>query len=218
MKQILLLGDYKLATWHPLRNVDNELTRILDEYNITICEDYPVLIFETLKEYDMIINYIDNWEKRGNADCAGALIAYVAAGGSMMTLHNGIIAKNHPELEQLMCASFTHHPKHQVLKYTIAASHPLTKKLKAFEMDEEPYMFQKSTLAEPDVLMEFEFDGMKYPAVWIRNFGKGKMIYIAPGHNQDSFKNDGMELLIREAALWCCNELDFPQDNVFTKD
>ena len=218
MKKVLLLGDYKLATWHPLRGVDDELIRILDQYCITICEDYPSLTLEKLKEYDVVINYIDNWGKRGSADCAGALISYVAGGGSLMTIHNGIIIRNHPEMDQMMCGTFTHHPKHQVLKYSIARSHPLTKKLKAFEMDEEPYMFKMSALVEPDILLEYELDGEKYPAVWLRNFGKGKMIYIAPGHNADSFKNEGMEILIREAMQWCCSELDFPQDNVFTKN
>lgn len=215
MKKALILGDYALATWHPLRGVDDELVRILDQYKVEICEDYPTLTLEKLKEYDFVVNYIDNWSKRGNSNCAGALIAYVADGGSMMAIHNGIIIKNHPELEQLMCGAFLNHPKHEVLKYTIAKSHPLTKTVMPFEIDEEPYMFKMSALVEPEIVMNYEYKGEQYPAVWLRSFGKGKMIYITPGHNAETFKHKGMETLIRQSALWCCGELDFAHDNPF---
>ena len=218
MKKALLLGDYTLSTWHPLRGVDTELTRILDEYQIDITEDYPSLTLEKLQQYDFVINYFDNWGKRGNADCAGAILAYVALGGSLMTIHNGIIIRNHPELEQMIGGAFINHPTHGMLKYEISQSHPLTKTVIPFEMDEEPYMFKMAELVEPSVLLTFDYKGDKYPAVWLRSYGMGKSIYIAPGHNADSFKDKGMETLIRQSALWCVGELDFPQDNPYNKE
>ena len=218
MKKALLLGDYTMATWHPLREVDEEIKRILSDYEIDICECYPALTVERLQEYDFVINYIDAYDSRGDADLAAAFITYVASGGVMMVLHNGIIAHKHRELEQMYGGAFTHHPKHDLLKFVHADSHPLGKTIMPFSVDEEPYMFTMSNIAEITILMNFEYKGERYPAVWVRAFGKGKILYITPGHNAKTFRNEGMEILIRQGALWCCSDLDFPQDNLYIED
>jgi len=218
MKKILVIGDYMLATWHPLRGVDDELVRILSDYDITICEEYQKLTMEQLNEYAFVINYIDAYNSRVNVDLAALFIAYIALGGVMMVVHNGIIARRLPELEQMFGGAFTHHPKHELLKYTLAQSHPLGKTLKSFEIDEEPYMFTMSNLASTAILMEYEYKQQKYPAVWVRNFARGRILYIAPGHNADAFRNEGMQILIRQGARWCAGEMDFCQDNIYGED
>jgi len=218
MKKVLLVGDYSLATWHPLRGVDDELSRILSIYDLTITEDYDKLSIEELKEYDFVVNYIDAYDLRANSSLAALFISYVADGGAMMVIHNGIISRKLPELEQMVGGAFTHHPKHEKISFVPVDSHPLGKTIMPFEIDEEPYMFTMSNLAKLSIVMNYEYQNELYPAVWLRSFGKGKVIYIAPGHNAESFKNEGLELLVQQGALWCCNELDFPQDNIYTKD
>lgn len=208
MKNALLLGDYKGGTWHLLHGVDEEIKRILDGFCVTVCEEYPGLSLEELEQYDLVINYIDAWGKRGNADLAGNLLAYVAKGGSMLALHNGgVIAKSSPDLEQMVGAEFVGHPKQEVLDYVVAQAHPITKQLEPFSIDEEPYQFTMANLSGLTMLMEYIYKGEKYPAAWLRSYGKGKVCYLSMGHSALSFQVEGFEKLLLKSALWCANQL-----------
>ena len=207
MKKTLLLGDYKNAQWHPMRGVDEEIKRVLDGFDLTISEEYPYLKLSDMQAYDLIINYIDAWGKRGGADFAGALLGYVAAGGALLTLHNGIIAHSVPELEQLAGAAFTGHPPHEVLEYVAAGAHPIMKEVQSFSMDEEPYQFEMDKLARVNVIMEYVYKGEKYPAAWVRGYGRGKSCYLSMGHDAASFANEGFAVLLKRSALWCAGEL-----------
>ena len=207
MKNAILLGDYKAAVWHPLKGVDDIIKSILDDFDITVCEEYPALKLQDLQAYGAVINYIDAWDKRGNADFAGALLGYVAVGGALLTLHGGIIADALPEVEQLIGAAFVTHPEHEVIEYVYAGAHPIMKDVQSFSLDEEPYMFKTDNLAKLHVIMDFIYKGEKYPAAWLRDYGMGKMCYLSPGHESASFANAGFAKLLRRSALWCVGEL-----------
>ena len=207
MKKVLLLGDYLSPAWHPLRGVDDEIVRILEGFDVTICEEYPYLTLAQMKEYDLIVNYIDAFDRRAGSDFAGELIGYVAGGGALLSLHASIIASSQPEVEELIGASFTGHPPQEVLTYQYAGAHPIMKAVETFAIDEEPYQFEMDNLAKVSMIMEYVYKGEKYPAAWLRGYGKGKSCYLQMGHSVASFKNEGFATLLRRSALWCVGEL-----------
>jgi len=207
MKKALLFGDYKAGTWHPLRDVDEAIIRVLDDFEVTVCEEYPALTLEALQAYDVVINYIDAWGKRGNTDFAGALIGYVAGGGALLSLHGGIIAHSLSEIEQMIGGSFTNHPPREVIEYVHSAPHPIMRGVDPFSLDEEPYMFTMDNVAKLTMLMEYVYKGEKYPAAWLRGYGRGKSCYLSMGHTAESFENEGCAKLLRRCALWCVDEL-----------
>jgi type 1 glutamine amidotransferase len=207
MTKVLLLGDYANAQWHPLRGVDEEIIRILDGFDVAVSEDYPYLKLEEMQEYGLIVNYMDAIDRRAGADFAGALLGYAAGGGAVLTLHNGIIAHSLPEVEQMIGASFTGHPQQEVIEYVYANAHPIMKAVDSFSIDEEPYQFEIDKLAGLNIIMEYIYKDKKYPAAWLRGFGKGKICYLSPGHNKNSFLNEGFGNLLRRSALWCAGEL-----------
>ena len=203
MKRVLILGDNKCALWHPLSGVDEALKRILEGFEVTVSEEYPYLKLHDVQAYDLIINYIDAWDRRAGADFAGVLMGYVAAGGALLTLHSGIIAHSIPEIEQLIGASFTEHPPHEVLEYVYANAHPIMKDMQSFSIDEEPYQFEMDNLARVNVIMEYVYKDEKYPAAWVRSYGSGKSCYLSMGHDPSTFANEGFAMLLKHSVLWC---------------
>ena len=77
----------------------------------------------------------------------------------------------------------------------------------SFSMDEEPYQFEMDSLARVHVIMDYVYQGQKYPAAWVRGFGGGKSVYLSMGHEAASFANEGCANLVLRSALWCAGEL-----------
>lgn len=207
MKRALLMGDYAHHTWHGLAGVDEQIREILSDYEVEICTDYAHLTAERLRPFDFVIDYIDGWNRCGNCDAAGELLGYVAQGGALLSLHNGIIKRSSPEMEQMVGGAFTGHPQHEVLTYAVKTAHPVSQGLESFSMDEEPYQFTLDPLANLTLLLEYTYRGQQYPAAWLRAFGKGKVVYLSPGHNAASFQNEGFRALLLRSAAWCVGEL-----------
>jgi hypothetical protein len=207
MKKVLLIGDYINYQWHPLRDVDEEIKRILDGFDVEITEEYPYLKLDDMRKYDLVLNYADALDRRAGADFAGALLGYVAGGGALLTLHNGILTSSIPELEQMIGATFTGHPPQEVIEYVYSNAHPIMKAVGSFSVDEEPYVFELDNLARANIIMEYIYKGEKFPAVWVRGYGQGRTCYIQPGHSPETFKNEGYGNLLKRAALWCTGGL-----------
>ena len=202
----LVLGDTALAHWHFMNAAKPHLREILeDEFDLTFSDDYPNLTLETLKLYNLIINYTDNWSERGTVAAAVALQTFVANGGQLLSLHSGIIQPNPFFLLQMQGGKFTGHAEYATLNYRRTdIIHPVTEGIESFFMGEEPYEFLLDPLAERELVLEFELDGRIYPAAWVMTYGFGRVVYLSPGHDARSFAEPSFRKLIRNSALWLC--------------
>jgi len=207
MKKALLIGNYKQAQWHPLSGVDDEIKRILTDFTIDVTEEYQSMKLSEMQAYDLVINYADTLSEHGSPEFAGALLGYVANGGALLAIHNGILADDFPELLQLMGASFIEHPPIEPLKYVKSCDHPIVDMIDSFTINEEPYMFKMDNLANVAVIMEYIYKDKKHPAVWVRAYGNGRVCYFQPGHTSETFVDESVCLLLKRAAMWCTHEL-----------
>lgn len=200
MKNILILGDKSNVRWHHVNEV-NELINGLKElnYQVTVSEDYQNITKTELRYYDICINYIDNWEDRGNLIAQDEIVSYLLEGGRMLTIHNGIIVKGAPKLLDIHGAEFTGHEEYTRLTYTKADScHPIMDGFKEFEITEEPYEFNMRNTIPMDIFLNYRYKDKLFPAGWSVNPGHGKLVYLAFGHNAKTFTSKSvLELCIR---------------------
>ncbi|HSF55803.1 MAG TPA: ThuA domain-containing protein, partial [Algoriphagus sp.] len=134
------------------------------------------------------------------------LLSYVEKGGGLLVLHGGVTTLNNSwDFSRLLGASFDYHPKQQAIQVRLEdANHPLVQAFPAdgFNHVDEPY-FYKNAYAELDFKPLLYFnnseiesqrkgqeltEGKTYVA-WIRAEGRGKVMYISPSHNAQSFEN-----------------------------
>jgi uncharacterized protein len=129
---------------------------------------------------------------------------YVQQGGGLMVLHGGITTLNKSRaFSRLVGASFDYHPPQQPIHVQLEdAQHPLVQMLpkSGFTHVDEPY-FYNGSYPEKDFtpLLYFnnaEIKKQREPAktgktyvAWIREEGKGKVMYCSPSHNAQSFEN-----------------------------
>jgi type 1 glutamine amidotransferase len=137
------------------------------------------------------------------------LIEFVGKGGGLLLLHGGITTLNNSsKFSDLVGASFDYHPPQQQVQVKLEnPNHPLVAAFpqEGFSHVDEPY-FYKNAYSKLNFTPLLYFDNAqiqsqranqelksgKTYAAWIRPEGKGKVMYIAPSHNAQSFENPAL--------------------------
>jgi uncharacterized protein len=131
---------------------------------------------------------------------------FVERGGGLFVLHGAnTMLNNSWDFSRLLGGSFDYHPPQQAIQVRLEdPNHPLVQAFpsEGFNHVDEPY-FYKNAYAELDFKPLLYFnnaeikgqrkgqeltEGKTYVA-WIRAEGKGKVMYISPSHNAQSFEN-----------------------------
>jgi type 1 glutamine amidotransferase len=205
LMKALLLGDYTQAPFHALRGIDEKIKDILhDSFDLTITEDYS-LLSQDLGKYKLIISYSDRWEDELRDSEAGGLVSYVARGGGLLVIHNGISLCKRKEIKSLTGAWFTGHPQAQMLSFQVLTKHPICEGIGNFQLYEEPYQYDFCNHIEQDVFLTYDFEGLRWKSGWTVNFGEGKVVCLHPGHRVEVFDDPCYRQIIRRSAWWCVN-------------
>jgi len=204
-KTALVLGDTTQAHWHFMNAAEPYIRETLEEnYELTFSEAYPDMTAALLNQYDLVINYADNWGERGTVPAGVALLDFVANGGQLLTIHSGIITPNAKFLLQMHGGKFLRHADYATLNYKTLGNHPVTEGVGSFSMGEEPYEYELALFSEREPVLEFELNGTIYPAGWVIPYGLGRIVYLQPGHDARSFAVPEFQKLIKNSALWLC--------------
>ncbi len=203
-KRILILGDNLDAPYHPLHGVDEQFKIILGyDYTLEFSDEYLNIDIDTMNSFSMILSYIDCWNKALNVGFSAALTTYVTNGGSLLIIHNGISIQSKYELAQLLGAKFLNHPERCNLTYTdFNQEHPIMKGTASFELFEEPYQFEFDPFTEKEILFYYTYENKKIPAAWAHEYGKGRVVYLSPGHEAIIFGDESYSRIIKNSASW----------------
>jgi type 1 glutamine amidotransferase len=132
------------------------------------------------------------------------LIQYVEKGGGLMVVHGGIVMQNNSmAFSEMVGGSFDYHPAQQEVTLELAEpDHPMLKAFNgnAFVHVDEPYLFNKAYEKKnfrPLLYMDTSKltnkkkpieEKIKYVS-WIKKHGKGRVFYVSPSHNAQSFED-----------------------------
>lgn len=200
----LLIGDNSEEAWHPLEPVQQQLAQIIGiSVTLTVTDNYDSLKDLSREEFDIVISYTDCWRRNLTPEQTAGLISFVAGGGGLLAIHNGISLQRSYELAQMIGAKFITHPPYQPLSYHgIEPVHPLLEGVPDFAMEEEPYVVEFDPFAPVKVFLEYEYQGRRYPAAWELSYGLGRIVYLQPGHDARSFEPEPFRQLIRNSVVW----------------
>jgi type 1 glutamine amidotransferase len=135
------------------------------------------------------------------------LIEFVKRGGGLMVLHGAIVMQNNSlEFSKMVGGSFDYHPVQQEVRAELVEpDHPLLAGFKGqpFVHMDEPYIFKNAyfdydfrpLLSMDATALHSLKDEIKNPVIyiaWIKRYGKGRVFYVSPSHNAQSFEKPGM--------------------------
>lgn len=200
----LALGQYTDAKYHPFCDVDKEIERLFEGKIKVECTDrYERLNPESLSSIRLFISYTEFMKEKLPEEQVAALLSFVANGGGLLAIHNGISLQRNDELASMLGGKFTGHPAFTSLNVQVCEPrHPIMQGVNSFIVEDEPYRFVFSPLLQTTVLAEYEHEGKKWPAAWAHEFGRGRIVYLMPGHQLSAFMVEGYRRLILNSGLW----------------
>jgi type 1 glutamine amidotransferase len=146
-----------------------------------------------------------------------ALLDAVKAGKGIVALHganimgwegDGLAPAYRPLFELLGNRYLSHGPGHHEGRHTIeiVAEHPITAGLDDFDLFDEYYEFE---LADDNVTVlaqRHRDDGVVIPVLYVREVGRGRVVYLALGHDMRSWGEPTVRALVRQAITWAAGD------------
>jgi uncharacterized protein len=142
-----------------------------------------------------------------------AFAAAVRGGKGYVAVHGANILDpaDRPLFELLGNRYLSHGPGHHEGRHTIemVKGHPIADGLSDFELFDEYYEFE---LADDDIQViaqRHRADGVVIPVMYARRAGRGRVVYLALGHDMRSWGEPPVRELVRRALRWAAGEDDF---------
>ena len=172
--EIPVLGDQEQAVYHPLDRVLPGIQRALAGIgNVQGVTDYRGWDAVMLSAHPLLISYLDCYEQLDGFD--DLLADYIAGGGRVLALHNGIITPKGSRLENVYGGNFLTHPPYCRLYFQRRPLTGANQDLQEFALEEEPYMIS-SCGGSREVFLTFCYEQKQYTAGFVRDYKKGKLI------------------------------------------
>jgi type 1 glutamine amidotransferase len=153
-----------------------------------------------------------------------SLTDFVAKGKGLVGVHGGVtFLNNSEEFGSMLGGTFKMHPRRQDITLTpVDPKHPLVAAFKgeAFKHNDEPYLF-KTPYEEQNFrpLLEMEVDtldakakeqmaGAQRYVSWIKPHGKGRVFYVSPSHQPESYESSRMLQFYLDGIQYVLGDLD----------
>ncbi len=175
----------------------------------TYAEDFNALSAGTLRRCDAVVMYAvsasappDNIHAlleavRGDApNDQGRPVGFVGLHGVTTSF------QDNEEWKRLVGAGFVSHPDMgPAYRFTVGAQpHPVMRGVAAFDLVDELYFFNIHTRFT--TLLSCFHEGLERPVAWCKPYGKGRVFYLALGHDILQLGNGNVRRLIENGAGW----------------
>ena len=192
-------------------------------------KDFDALIFNNTcsdRKYHNIFLDVLGEEKADEAEALeNSLLSFVADGGGFVAIHGAITTFNTSEdFGEMLGGSFDFHPPQQEVSVQLVdPNHKLVKafKGKPFTHIDEPYLFKgayKDKNFRPLLVMDTAklncgnnhkkvTSDIRYIA-WIKKYGKGRVFFVSPSHNAQSFDNPDLLQFYLDGIQYALGDLD----------
>ncbi len=179
------------------------------EFDITyVEEDLDAFLPLHLDSFDLLVLYytrgeITDPQKNG-------LSNWIASGHACVGIHSAIVSFcDCPEYLAMLGGCFVTHPPYRQYQVSVVdPQHPITRDLVEFTVTDEQYVLDYDPRVR--VLCSALYQGEAMPVAWLKLWGKGRVFYLALGHDQAACQDEHFQLLLHRGALYVGQS---PQDD-----
>ena len=194
----------------------------LENIPVVYIEDHEALTAEALKDVDLLVFFKDGniwpdgYEKGSSPvkwmsdEQQQAISDFVNNGGGFLALHNshGLYPPDGPYYEIFGGDYGGHPPPEEFMIRIDNKDHPITAGVNDFRAFDEQHMSKYYGDPEDLLMRNISDANAAAPAGWAREIGKGRFVYLAPGHTPEALGHPMMQRLIRNSVNWLTKQTD----------
>ena len=204
MKKVLYL--YKKGDFHIGEKGGKMLAKSLalgGKFELEMTADLDALTNLPGSPYAALILYTTGFADDLTPAREKGLLNFVRSGGGFVGIHSATDSfRGNKAYIEMLNGEFSHHPHHHEFTVSIVEKdHYLTIRTPDFTVFDEMYHLQNFDAAKCTVLAQTQWQGKQMPMAYVRDSGKGRVVYLANGHTVDAWKHpDFRKLLVRSIA------------------
>jgi predicted dehydrogenase len=195
---LLLLG----GKFHDFQRGGELITQALQpRFDVTATEDLAALGRLDQGDYQLVAIYTCRRDDEMSDSIAESLEAFVRNGGGLLGIHgaNASFTENEKYLKLIGSRFEGHGPMMAFDVEPTSETHPVVARTDAFDVFDELYR-STPTVDDLDVFATAFWQGDRPLMGYQRDLGKGRVLYVAPGHDERSLGNRYVQRMIERAA------------------
>ncbi|NIA13567.1 MAG: Gfo/Idh/MocA family oxidoreductase [Nitrospiraceae bacterium] len=198
---LLVIG----GAWHPFDRCAEILKELLEDtgrYTMDITDSRDRLKRGAIRKYDAVLAYTSSGKL--TKDQEHGLLDFVKAGGAFIGLHCATtVGKTNSGYVDLIGGTFVSHGPVQEFPVTITQrDHVITGRIPDFRITDELYLLDKFDPKAVDVLATAMWKGKTQPIAYTKTYGKGRMFYLALGHDERALLHPEFQKMVRRGVDW----------------
>lgn len=219
-KVLIVTGiDHPAHNWRKTAPVLAEMLRKDKRLEVRLVEDPHFLDSSALERYDVVVLHFMDWQQPAPGPKARAnLQKCVRDGRGLFVVHFGCGAfQDWPEFRNLAGRVWdpkarAHDPYGSFRVEITDLSHPITKGMKSFEIEDELYTCLTGD-RPVDMLAtaRSKVDNENYPMAFAFSYGKGRVFHSALGHDVKAISNPDAAELFRRGCAWAATLTPVPE-------
>ena len=154
--------------------------------------------------YAAVVVYTTGFHDDLTPEREQGLLQFVRNGGGFVGIHSATDSfRGSRAYVEMLNGEFLTHPEHHEFKVTITPnSHYLTTRMPDFNVYDEMYHLQNFDPAKCTVLAQTQWLGKQMPMAYTRNYGDGRVVYLANGHTMQAWHHPEFQKLLIRAIAW----------------
>jgi uncharacterized protein len=185
-------------------------------FEVTATEDVSLLTAENLRRFAAIL-FFTTGELPVGEQQKTALLDFVGSGGGFLGVHSATDTfYSWPDYLKLIGGYFNGHPWHQAVRIAVVdPSNPLVGFLgTSLQIADEIYQISDFDYEGSQVLLRLDETSVDltqsgvhrrfygWPLAWTRSYGRGRVFYIALGHDEAVWRDPRYQRILLNAILW----------------
>ena len=205
MKKILYI--YGGPEFHPTEPGGKMLSGFLKadgRFELEMTNDLDAFAALPGGQYAAVVVYTTGFHDDLTPAREKGLLEFVRNGGGFVGIHSAADSfRGSRAYVDMLNGEFLTHPEHHEFKVTVAdKDHFLTTRVPDFSVYDEMYHLQSFDPAKCRVLAQTQWQGKQMPMAYARNYGQGRVVYLANGHTQQAWKHPEFQKLLIRAIAW----------------
>jgi len=200
MKTLLLVGG-QIHDFKGCGQVIEDILRADGRFDaMKVEEDLSALEATRLTPYDLLVFYYTVGEISDTQ--LNGLSQFIAKGKGFVGIHSAADSfRDSPDYRALIGGYFVTHPRFRQYQVSIVDSeHPITKDMVEFTVEDEQYILDYDFRV--NILCSALWRGKAMPVAWTKPWGKGRVFYLALGHNPEACRQEAFKSLLTRGAYW----------------